>query len=207
MEQRNTIVNMHDRILRAALEIFSEKGYFAATMKDISERAECNQVTIYRHFEDKKSLFLKVVDAYHAFYFDEEALNARLSYMNLHNDLMIMGDAFFDAVFSQIAILRIFINEGPSFPEIAKVTWFIPRELTAFVADYLNAMYFHKMRPQAREIIAESFAGFVVRICLRKNMHEGYTEKSRELMRTVREEISRCADLTVDMIMKETQKK
>ena len=207
MAQKNTNINMHDRILRAALEVFSEKGYFAATMKDISERAECNQVTIYRHFEDKKSLFLKVVDEYHAFRFDEETLNARLSYMNLHTDLMIMGDAFFDAVFSQIAILRIFINEGPSFPEIAKVTWFIPRELTVFVADYLNAMYLNKMRPQAREIIAESFAGFVVRICLRKNMHEGYTQKTRELMRAVREELNRCADLTVDMIMKETQRK
>lgn len=53
---------MHERILHSALEIFSNKGYSAATIKDISNRAGCNTVTIFRHFEDKKAVMSKSVD-------------------------------------------------------------------------------------------------------------------------------------------------
>lgn len=77
---------MHERILHSALEIFSDKGYFAATIKDISNRAGCNTVTIFRHFEDKMGLFLQVVERYHKFEFDAEALNLKLSYKFLKNN-------------------------------------------------------------------------------------------------------------------------
>ena len=48
---------MHERILKSALEVFSEKGYSAATIRDISSRAGCNTVTVFRHFEDKLGTF------------------------------------------------------------------------------------------------------------------------------------------------------
>ena len=83
---------MHERILKSALEVFSEKGYSAATIRDISSRAGCNTGTVFRHFEDKLGLFLQVVERYRSFAFDSEDLNRKLSYLNLHNDFRIMSD-------------------------------------------------------------------------------------------------------------------
>ena len=92
MARYGNVNEMHERILKSALEVFSEKGYSAATIRDISSRAGCNTVTVFRHFEDKLGLFLQVVERYRSFAFDSEDLNRKLSYLNLHNDFRIMSD-------------------------------------------------------------------------------------------------------------------
>lgn len=46
-----------DRILDAALQSFAEKGFKGATTKDIARAAKVNEVTLFRHFKTKYSLF------------------------------------------------------------------------------------------------------------------------------------------------------
>ncbi len=49
------------RILEAGLRVFGEKGFTAATTKDIARRAKVNEVTIFRLFKSKKALFADAV--------------------------------------------------------------------------------------------------------------------------------------------------
>ena len=49
------------RLLEAAREEFSERGIEAATTRKIAERAGCNEVTLFRHFESKQRLLGAVV--------------------------------------------------------------------------------------------------------------------------------------------------
>lgn len=49
------------RLIDAARGEFSEKGIEAATTRAIAERAGCNEVTIFRHFETKQNLLAAVV--------------------------------------------------------------------------------------------------------------------------------------------------
>ncbi|MBL8130854.1 MAG: TetR/AcrR family transcriptional regulator [Anaerolineae bacterium] len=49
------------RIIDAALALFSEVGYARATTRAIAERAGVNEVTIFRHFGSKKSLLMACV--------------------------------------------------------------------------------------------------------------------------------------------------
>ncbi len=44
------------RILEAAINLFAEKGFSAATTIEIAERAKVAEVTIFRHFKTKKDL-------------------------------------------------------------------------------------------------------------------------------------------------------
>ena len=74
MAERQSFEETHEKILRGALEEFSDKGYSAATIKDISRRAGCNSVTIFRHFADKQTLFQRVVERFRTLELDEEAL-------------------------------------------------------------------------------------------------------------------------------------
>ncbi|AGB40449.1 transcriptional regulator [Halobacteroides halobius DSM 5150] len=51
-------------ILKAALNLFSQKGYNSVTTKEIAQQAEVNEVTLFRHFESKQKLFEAVFEHY-----------------------------------------------------------------------------------------------------------------------------------------------
>ncbi len=50
-----------ERILEAALEVFSNKGFHSATTDEIAERAGVGKGTLYRYFETKDKLFQELV--------------------------------------------------------------------------------------------------------------------------------------------------
>lgn len=49
------------RIISAARAEFGDKGIDCATTRAIAERAKCNEVTLFRHFESKQKLLTAVV--------------------------------------------------------------------------------------------------------------------------------------------------
>ncbi|ROQ93241.1 TetR/AcrR family transcriptional regulator [Desulfosoma caldarium] len=53
--------NTRERILAAAQEVFSQKGFHQATMDEIAERADVGKGTLYRHFPSKENLFHQLV--------------------------------------------------------------------------------------------------------------------------------------------------
>jgi len=50
-----------ERILEAAMEVFSHKGFHPATMDEIAEKAGVGKGTLYRYFETKEKLFAELV--------------------------------------------------------------------------------------------------------------------------------------------------
>ncbi len=50
-------------ILEAALSVFAEKGFAAARMDDIAERARVSKGTIYLYFESKEAVFRALIQA------------------------------------------------------------------------------------------------------------------------------------------------
>ena len=178
---------MHERILHSALEVFSDKGYSAATIRDISNRAGCNTVTIFRHFEDKMGLFLQVVERYHKFEFDAEALNLKLSYIN--------------QIYKHIHILRIFINDGHNFEPISKYLWFIPEEMKRFVEDYLQSMYPERISVSDLGMLSEMFLCYIIRTCLRINVHDRIEENSRQIAQEAKAVMSKSVDMMVELIL------
>jgi AcrR family transcriptional regulator len=53
---------VRDRIIRAALEVFAEKGYRGATIADVVRRSGLSVGAIYTHFSGKEALFLHSCD-------------------------------------------------------------------------------------------------------------------------------------------------
>jgi len=52
----------HERILRAATEVFAVKGYFEARMTDVAKQAEVADGTLYLYFDGKEHLLLSIFD-------------------------------------------------------------------------------------------------------------------------------------------------
>ena len=51
-----------NRILRAAIEVFASKGYFAARMTDVAAEASVADGTLYLYFEGKEHLLMSIFD-------------------------------------------------------------------------------------------------------------------------------------------------
>ena len=50
-----------ERILRAAEALFAERGYARTTTRAIAERAQVNEVTLFRHFGSKQQLLRAII--------------------------------------------------------------------------------------------------------------------------------------------------
>lgn len=53
-----------DKILDAALSLFSKKGYLGATTKEIAKKAGVAELTLFRHFSSKERLFEAMINRY-----------------------------------------------------------------------------------------------------------------------------------------------
>lgn len=53
-----------ERLIRSTLELFTEKGYDAATVVDIVERAGLTKATFFRYFSDKREVLFSGQDSH-----------------------------------------------------------------------------------------------------------------------------------------------
>lgn len=59
--RRRTPAELRQHILAAAQEVFAEKGYAAASIREIAKRADAASPLIFRHFDNKATLFAEAV--------------------------------------------------------------------------------------------------------------------------------------------------
>ena len=52
------------RIIEAAIRVFSEKGYDAASMQDIADEAQVSRGPLYYRYKTKKEIFLTALDTF-----------------------------------------------------------------------------------------------------------------------------------------------
>ncbi|GIN86423.1 TetR family transcriptional regulator [Heyndrickxia sporothermodurans] len=60
-ENKDNMTEKQKRILEAAVEIFSEKGYSATSTSEIAKKAGVAEGTIFRHYKTKKDLLLSII--------------------------------------------------------------------------------------------------------------------------------------------------
>jgi AcrR family transcriptional regulator len=57
-----TKVSTRDKILEAAMKLFSEKGFSGTTTKEIAEKAGVNEALIFRYFSTKRDLYGAIIE-------------------------------------------------------------------------------------------------------------------------------------------------
>jgi AcrR family transcriptional regulator len=53
-----------NNIMKVALKLFSEQGYYGTTTKQIAQEAGINELTLFRHFGTKENLFQETTSQY-----------------------------------------------------------------------------------------------------------------------------------------------
>jgi AcrR family transcriptional regulator len=109
-------------ILRAGLEVFAERGFAAARLEDVAEKAGVGKGTIYLFFRDKEDLFEQIV------------LGAVSPVLAMFAGAAAAPDTSTDVILSRLfdlfrvevlgtwrkEVLRLVITEGARFPRIAE---------------------------------------------------------------------------------------
>ncbi|MHA3770461.1 TetR/AcrR family transcriptional regulator [Verrucomicrobiota bacterium sgz303538] len=112
----------HDRLLSAALTIFSRDGLHGATTRAIAQEAGVNEVTLFRHFQTKErlleALLTSIVAA--AQMQDEPVDEAQWSRASLRVNLLRYAKRYYASAAGKEAFVRTMLGEARRYPEHAR---------------------------------------------------------------------------------------
>lgn len=121
----NLPTDRRTQILEAAVAIFPQKGYAATTLQDIAQEAGISSSAIYQYFSGKEDLFLALTDNL-SFISILDEINQSLDeekdigYEDIRRSLIEVGEGFLSTHMRNAEIVRLFIAEARSFPEVGK---------------------------------------------------------------------------------------
>lgn len=135
-----------EQLLQTAVQLFSDKGYRATSVRDIAHAAGVNEGLLYHYFNSKADLFRAVLAQYAPFRALAAFLRASASApapLALDDALWAFGQEFLARVREQRAFLVAMLTEAPSEPELgALLGAFLLAagdEMAQFLAQYRDA--------------------------------------------------------------------
>lgn len=113
-------VSTRDKLLEAAMRVFARDGIHAATTRAIAQEAGVNEVTLFRHFQNKDGLLSEVMKAavqiHHQHSLGDEAEWTG----NLKKNLKRFAEGFYAMLERDEAFIRTMIGEARRHPEHSK---------------------------------------------------------------------------------------
>jgi AcrR family transcriptional regulator len=106
-----------DRLIQSALELFTAQGVGNTTTRSIAERAEVNEVTLFRHFGNKHGLLLAVLEEAAVFRTLGETLLSHASLTDsMSQALKVYASECLSALERVPELVRSVIGESDQFP-------------------------------------------------------------------------------------------
>ncbi|MFW6114037.1 MAG: TetR/AcrR family transcriptional regulator [Actinomycetota bacterium] len=96
------------RILQAAVEAFSEKGYTEVTISEIASRADVSKGTIYEYFENKEDVLLSISEEH--FKKDLEQLKKAFNGADLRKKLLLFMQYYFQQYLDDRNYITVFLT-------------------------------------------------------------------------------------------------
>lgn len=128
------------RIIDAAMELIMERGYSSTTTKDIAERANVNECTIFRKFSGKKELVLQAMNQ-SRWHPDLRPEDFGERTWNMEEDLVRFSSIYMTKVTPEFVKLSI----GLRTPELAKDTadgiMAVPQTFKDGLSEYFREMH------------------------------------------------------------------
>ena len=151
------------KLKKAALDVFSEKSVDAATVEDITEKADLGKGTLYQHFEDKEEIIITLVEEAvehlieHIRSYDRqpESLEDMLEYLlNAHYGFSTDSKEEFILLFQGKLLLKL---QSDTLDELEEPYLRYLGEIEAQVSSYLSP----RIEPLKVRRLACAVAGFV----------------------------------------------
>ncbi|WP_428911834.1 TetR/AcrR family transcriptional regulator [Niallia sp. Krafla_26] len=136
MEQ---ILDTRERILQATIELIMEKGFKGATTRAIAQKAGVNEITLFRHFNNKKGIVKAVIEKVSYVPSLSKVLKEKVEW-DLEKDLMMFSKLYQQLLDENRDLIMIGLKEAALFSELQQQMTDIPRQLKERLMEYLNSM-------------------------------------------------------------------
>jgi len=149
-----------DKILDAALRLFSKRGYLGATTKEIARKAGVAELTLFRHFTSKDRLFEEMIKSY-SFLPALKELIPEIRGMEYGDALSEIARRYLERLSERRDLIKIMLAEIHAYPSQVKVIYqnFIDelvRTLASYFRDLRNEGIVRDFNP---EVAARAFFG------------------------------------------------
>lgn len=159
-----------EKIMQAAVELISTKGYKGATTREIAETAGVNEVTLFRHFGTKQALFEAVLNQYSSLPDMLGMIEHRMT-GDYRQDLIMLGMMLNTAFEERREILPLILCEAEQINELQSVIASIPERLREYLSRYLREkIEGQEVIPQDPELLAQAFLGMFFSYHISTNM-------------------------------------
>lgn len=153
-----------ERILKATLQLISERGYLGATTKEIARKAKVSEVTLFRHFSTKERLFEEVLNRYS---FLPRLRNTLLDVDKISKGfehvLYSVGMNFFKTLKERKSLVRIMTCEVNVYPEKIRMVYsrFIDQTVKLLAGYFDSLQKGGEIRKCPSEIASRAFLGMI----------------------------------------------
>jgi AcrR family transcriptional regulator len=137
------------RLLKATLELISEKGYIGATTREIASRAGVSELTLFRKFGKKENLFEEMLQTY-TFLPRLRGLIEEINEMPVEEGLNTIGIRFLQTLRERRALIQVLLSEITTYPrKVRSVHQQMIENMAKILENYLEE---RKGRKEVRNI-------------------------------------------------------
>ncbi|MEA3308434.1 MAG: TetR/AcrR family transcriptional regulator [Chloroflexota bacterium] len=107
--RQRRIARKRIRIMKAAAQVFAEKGYHHTTTREIAQVADMAEGTLYNYFAEKREILLSIV---------EEVLTSlttllgKMETFETRDDIVVFVEMIFDVLSTKLAFARTLVIEA-----------------------------------------------------------------------------------------------
>jgi AcrR family transcriptional regulator len=147
-----------EAILDAAYRLFSQKGFGTTTTREIAEQAGVNELTLFRHFQNKYNLLSQVVIQY-ATLAKLEMMFKETEKLSFEEGFHYFARALLQQFEEKYPMIRLMIIEASSNPDVKAVVGPIPVKLRQTLVKHLErgVTQGHVREDLDLELVAQSF--------------------------------------------------
>lgn len=135
----NNSLSTRQKILHAAADLFSQNSYTAVTTREIAQAAGVSEMTLFRYFGNKLSLFEDVLDAFSFGVAMEDIFANRLE-MDLKQDLLLINRLYGQFILKNRRVILIGMREFGYMEESDYPFIKYPKKLKKLLTTYFRAM-------------------------------------------------------------------
>jgi len=123
------------KIMEVALKLFSEKGYYSTTTKEIAKEASVNELTIFRHFGSKSHLFQVTTEA-HVMDSQVDEILSDTQHLDFEASMMLIAIRIYELFIKNKKLYKVQMKLADDEKDFIKLK--LSRKLISVLEDYFT---------------------------------------------------------------------
>lgn len=140
-----------EKIMKVALNLFSEQGYYPTTTKQIAEEAGVNELTIFRHFGSKSNLFQVTTEHYVIDSHVDYILNDTQE-LSFEDSMMLISERIYNLFIKNTKLYKVQMKLADNEKEFIKLK--LSRKLVSVLKEHFTKLKEEKIINGEPEIMA-----------------------------------------------------